>query len=145
MQQNITHIPAKRPRIVSGFTLIEIMVVLAILGLLAGIVVPKVIQHLDQAKVDTAKIDMRALDGALKMFKLDNGHYPTTDQGLEALVTQPQDAPNWKQYIDKLKKDPWGGEYQYVNNGDDFEIVALGADKNQGGDGFNADISSKDL
>ena len=128
-----------------GFTLIEIMVVLAILGLLAGVLVPKVIDHLDHAKVDTAKIDIRTLDGTLKMFKLDNGRYPTPDKGLEALITQPQDAPNWKQYLDKLRKDPWGGDYQYVNNGDDDESTTYGADKAQGGDGLNADISNKDI
>ena len=128
-----------------GFTLIEIMVVLAILGLLAGVLVPKVIDHLDHAKIDTAKIDMRTLDGTLKMFKLDNGRYPTTDEGLEALITQPQDAPNWKPYLDKMRKDPWGGDYQYMNNGDNFEITSFGADKVEGGDGLNADISSADL
>jgi general secretion pathway protein G len=129
-----------------GFTLIEMMVVVAILGMLAALIVPGVIKHLDEAKVKTAKVDMRTVEGALKMFKLDNNRYPSSDEGLEALVTQPSDAPNWKQYLEKLKKDPWGGDYQYINNGDgSYEIISLGGDRVEGGEGPNADISNKDL
>lgn len=134
----------------SGFTLIEIMVVVVILGILASVVVPRIMDNPDKARVSKAKQDIRALESALDIYRLDNFDYPTTDQGLEALIQQPSDgAPNWKNggYVKKLNKDPWGRDYQYLRQGataDGIEIFSLGADGAPGGEGPNADISSAD-
>lgn len=111
----------------SGFTLIEIMVVIVILGILAALVVPKFMSEPEKAKIVKTKMDIRALESALEMYKLDNGVYPTTDQGLRALVTQPTSSPvpsNWKSggYIKDLPKDPWNNPYQYLNPGVHGEI-----------------------
>ena len=133
----------------SGFTLIEIMVVVVIIGILASVVVPRIMDNPDKARVAKAKNDLRALESALDIYRLDNFVYPTTDQGLESLVSKPTspEPPNWKQggYIKKLNKDPWGNEYLYMNdeNGE-IEIYSLGADGAPGGEGPNTDISSKD-
>jgi general secretion pathway protein G len=133
-----------------GFTLIEVLVVLIILGLLIGIVGPKVIGHSDEAKVKTARIQIEGLSSALKMYKLDNGKYPSTEQGLEALVTQPQtgDIPRkWRKggYLEgKVPQDPWGGEYLYLYPGahGDFDIMSYGADGVAGGEDYDKDVTN---
>lgn len=139
----------QQPNRISGFTLIEIMVVVVILGILAAIIVPKVMDRPDVARVVKAKQDIRALESALNLYKLDNFTYPSTDQGLQALVTKPSGdpaAPNWKQggYVDRLPVDPWGHEYQYLNPGvhGDIDIFSYGADGRPGGTGINADIGN---
>lgn len=114
--------PVQRPRHSLGFTLIEVMVVVVILSILAAIVVPKIMDRPEQARITKAKSDIRALEAALNLYRLDNMIYPTTDQGLEALVTQPTDTPepkNWKEggYLDRLPADPWGNTYLYLNPG----------------------------
>ena len=132
-----------------GFTLIEIMVVVVILGILAAVVVPKIMDNPDKARVAKAKQDIRAIGSALDLYKLDNYTYPSTDQGLEALVSKPAGEPearNWKQggYLDRLPKDPWGDEYHYLSPGShgDVDIFSYGADRRPGGDGVNADIGN---
>lgn len=132
-----------------GFTLIEVMIVVVILGILASIVVPKIIGRTDDAKIVKAKQDIRALQNALDLYRLDNHNYPGTDQGLEALVRKPSNAAKWKEggYLDRLPKDPWGKEYQYLSPGahGTLDIFSLGADSAQGGDGNNADIGNWNL
>ena len=132
-----------------GFTLIELMVVIVILGILAGVVVPRIMDNPDKARVAKAKHDITALESALDVYRLDNFVYPNTDQGLEALVTQPGEAPNWKSggYIKKLKKDPWGNDYLYMSPGQhgELDIYSLGADGAPGGEGVFADIGSWDI
>jgi general secretion pathway protein G len=132
----------------AGFTLVEIMVVVIIIGLLAGIVVPNVMDNLDKANVQKARADFSSLQTALKLYRIDNFNYPTTEQGLEALVTKSSIAPvprNFKAsgYIDNLNKDPWGNEYQYMSPGEghEYDIYSLGADGVSGGEGQNADVS----
>jgi general secretion pathway protein G len=132
-----------------GFTLIEILVVVVILSILAALIVPKIMDRPDEARVVAAKSDIRALISALKMYRLDNGSYPTTEQGLQALVKRPEtgDVPrNWKGngYLDRLPKDPWKNDYQYLSPGlhDEIDIFSLGADGQPGGDGVKADIGS---
>lgn len=129
-----------------GFTLIELMVVIVILGILAGVIVPRIMDNPDKARIAKAKHDITALESALDLYRLDNYAYPDTEQGLEALVSKPSNAPNWKEggYIKKLKKDPWQHDYQYLSDGKDIEIYSLGADGAKGGEGVYADISSKD-
>ena len=123
-----------------GFTLIEIMVVVVILGILAALVVPQVMSRPEQAKVTVAKGDIKAVAAALDMYKLDNFAYPSTQQGLEALVTKPSGNPqpkNWNRdgYLKRLPKDPWGNEYQYLSPGTrgQFELYSFGADGKPGG------------
>ncbi|KTD04876.1 type II secretory pathway protein LspG [Legionella geestiana] len=133
----------------SGFSLIEIMVVVVILGILASIVVPKIISRPDEARVVKARQDVLAIQNALDLYKLDNGFYPSTDQGLQALVEKPTTNPeprDWKQYLKSLPKDPWGHEYLYMNPGEhgDVDIFTLGADGQPGGTGTNADIGNWD-
>lgn len=135
-----------------GFTLIEIMVVVVILGILASVIAPRIMDNPDKARVSKAKHDINALESALDVYRLDNFVYPTTDQGLEALVAPPTtspEPPNWKQggYIKRLKKDPWGNDYLYLNPGQqgEIDIYSLGADAAPGGDGINADIGSWDI
>ncbi len=132
-----------------GFTLIEIMVVVVIIGILASVVVPRIMDNPDKARIAKARNDIQALESALEIYKLDNYVYPTTDQGLEALVTQPTTPPdpaNWKKggYIKKLRRDPWGNDYLYLNPGEhgEIDIYSLGADAAPGGTGVNADIGS---
>ena len=136
----------------SGFTLIEVIVVLVILGSLASIVVPNVISRTDQAQIVKAKQDIRALESALQMYRVDNFQYPSTDQGLQALTEKPTtgaEAKNWQAggYIKKLPKDPWQNEYQYISPGEngEFDIYSLGADGRPGGTEANADIGNWNL
>ncbi len=140
--------PVHRPR-VGGFTLIEILVVVVILGILATVVVPRFMDKPDEARVVRAQQDVQALVAALNMYRLDNFAYPSTEQGLEALVRKPTgrpDAPNWKAggYIDRLPKDPWGRDYSYLSPGRnaDIDIWSAGADGQPGGEGTNADIGN---
>ena len=133
----------------AGFTLLEIMVVVAILGLLAAFIVPNVIGQGDKAKVDLAKANMTGIANALDFYKLDNKKYPTTEQGLQALVTKPEGASNWNPsgYLPKLPEDPWGNEYVYISPGIDgqpYDLYSLGADGAEGGDGQNADLNFRD-
>jgi len=130
-----------------GFTLIEIMVVIVILGILAALVVPKIMSRPDEARIVAAKQDINSLMQALKLYRLDNQHYPTTDQGLQALVQKPTIPPlpnNWKNggYLDRLPKDPWGFDYQYLSPGlkGEVDIFSFGADNAAGGEGNNTDI-----
>ena len=130
-----------------GFTLIELMVVLVIIGVLAALIVPNVLNRADDAKVTAARTDVNNLMTQLKLYKLDNQHYPNQEQGLNALVQRPTtgpNAPNWRNYIDKLPKDPWGNAYQYLNPGVNAEIdvMSFGADGKTGGEGLDADIGS---
>ncbi|MCK4839444.1 MAG: type II secretion system major pseudopilin GspG [Desulfobulbaceae bacterium] len=133
----------------SGFTLIEIMVVVVILSILAAIVVPKIMDRPDQARLVKVAQDIRVIESALKLYKLDNYFYPSTDQGLEALVSRPGDDPepkNWKEggYLDRLPRDPWQGEYLYLNPGvhGPIDIFSMGADGQPGGEGINGDIGN---
>ncbi|GGI76692.1 GspG family T2SS major pseudopilin variant LspG [Legionella impletisoli] len=133
----------------SGFSLIEIMVVVVILGILASIVVPKIISRPDEARVVKAKQDVLAIENALDLYHLDNGFYPTTDQGLIALVEKPTTnpvPPNWKPYLKALPKDPWGRDYLYLNPGQhgEIDIFTLGADGQPGGKGINSEIGNWD-
>ncbi len=130
----------------AGFTLIEIMVVLVIIGILAAFIAPKLTDQAEGAKVRAAIHDVKVLEGALEMYRLDNHRYPATDDGLEALTSKPADAPAWKEggYIKSLPKDPWGNPYQYLNPGvhGTIDIFSYGADGADGGDGANADIGN---
>ena len=137
-----------------GFTLLEIIVVVMIIGILAAIVAPKFIGRADDAKVTAAKVQIDILKAALKFYRLDNHSYPSTDQGLEALISRPslgKEPKNYREggYLDtrKLPLDPWGEPYIYISpaSDGDFEIISLGADGLEGGDGTDADISSSDL
>ena len=135
-----------------GFTLIEIMVVVVILGILAALVVPQVMNRPDQAKVTVAKGDIKAIGAALDMYKLDNYSYPSTQQGLDALVEKPGGNPqpkNWNRdgYLKRVPKDPWGSEYQYLSPGTQgqYDLYSYGADGKQGGSELNADIGNWDL
>ena len=130
-----------------GFTLIELMVVLVVLGILAALIVPNVIDRADQARVTAARTDVSNLMQALKLYKLDNQRYPSAEQGLEALVHKPTAGsvpPNWKPYLDKLPADPWGRPYQYLNPGlkGEIDVFSFGADGQPGGEGTNADVGS---
>ena len=139
----------KPQRAQSGFTLIEIMVVVVILGILASVVVPKIMDNPDKARVVKAKNDVQAMKSALDLYKLDNFNYPSTDQGLQALASKPSGSPearNWKQggYLDRMPKDPWGNDYQYLNPGVNAEvdIFSYGADGRPSGEGVAADIGN---
>jgi len=143
-------IPAQRRS--QGFTLIEIMVVVVILGILAAIVVPRVMDRPDDARITKVKSDIRAMEAALNLYRLDNFVYPTTNQGLQALVERPRSSPeprNWRSggYIDRLPKDPWGNDYQYLNPGTrgEIDIFSFGADGRRGGTGINAEIGNWNL
>ena len=130
-----------------GFTLIELMVVLVIIGVLAALIVPNVIERADDARVTAARTDVNNLMQALKLYKLDNQRYPTGEQGLQALVAKPSAGPapaNWKPYLEKLPNDPWGNSYKYLNPGlkGEVDVMSFGADGQQGGEGRNADIGS---
>jgi general secretion pathway protein G len=140
-----------RARGTQGFTLIEIMVVVIIIGLLAAAIVPEVIGKVDEARVAKAKEDIQALETGLTEYRLDNSEYPSTDDGLEALSKQPNDpsVTHWHgPYIQQISKDPWGRPYQYAypgTHGEAYDLYTLGADGQPGGDGVNADIGNWNL
>jgi general secretion pathway protein G len=132
-----------------GFTLIEIMVVVIIIGLLAAVIVPTVINKVDDARISKAKADIQSLETALTMYRLDNSKYPTTDQGLQALVAQPTDPSvrHWRPggYLQRVSKDPWGNDYHYEapgTHGKEYDLYTLGSDDQPGGDGVAADIGN---
>jgi len=134
----------------SGFTLVEIMVVVVILAVLAALVVPRVVGRTDEARAVAAKQDIASVLQALKLYRIDNSRYPSNVQGLGALVTRPTAEPlaeNWKSYLDRLPGDPWGRTYLYLNPGvhGEIDVFSLGADGNPGGDGADADIGSWQL
>ena len=134
----------------SGFTLVEVMVVVVILGILAVLIVPRVIGRTEEARAAAAKHDIATIMQSLKLYHLDNGRYPTNEQGLQALVSRPQSQPappNWKPYLDKLPKDPWGNPYQYLNPGvhGEIDVFSLGADGQPGGTGADLDVGSWQL
>lgn len=130
-----------------GFTLIELLVVLAIIGLLAGLVGPQVMKHLGESKSKTARVQIEDLAAALDMYRLDVGRYPTTGQGLDALIEQPADVKKWNgPYLRKKKipQDPWNQDYHYASPGDHgkFDVYSLGLDEKEGGEGEDRDINS---
>lgn len=130
-----------------GFTLLELMVVVVIVGVLAALVVPNFLDRPNEARVTAAKTDIAAITGALKLYKLDNHRYPTSEQGLNALVQRPTSGPapaNWRPYLDKLPNDPWRTPYQYLQPGvkGEVDVLSFGADGKSGGEGFDADIGS---
>lgn len=136
--------PARRQ---PGFTLIELMVVLVIIGVLAALVVPNVLDRADDARITAARTDVHQLMQALKLYRLDNQRYPSTAQGLSALVKKPDIEPlpmQWRPYLDKLPQDPWGRAYQYLYPGvhGEVDVLSFGADGKVGGDGPNADIGN---
>ncbi|WP_455370441.1 type II secretion system major pseudopilin GspG, partial [Petrachloros mirabilis] len=137
-----------------GFTFIEIMVVVAILAILAALVVPRIMGRTDEAKRTAAKVQIRNIEGALQLYKLDNGVYPTTEQGLKALIEKPSVGvipKKWKigGYLQKLPEDPWGNPYKYLspspNLKGDYEVISYGTDGEPGGEGINADIANWSL
>ena len=141
--------PSLRRRLCAGFTLIELMVVLVIIGVLAALVVPNVLDRADDARATAAKTDVNNLMQALKLYRLDNQRYPAAEQGLQSLAAKPTTGPipsNWKSYVDKLPNDPWGRPYQYLNPGikGEIDVMSFGADGQPGGEGKNADIGSWD-
>lgn len=134
-------------RATRGFTLLELMVVIVIIGVLAVLIAPNVLRRVGEAKVTAAKADLSTLMNQLKIYKLDNGRYPSTDQGLQALVAKPTTGTipgNWKSYLDKLPEDPWHHPYQYANPGvhGEVDVFSYGADGQPGGEGDDADIGS---
>ena len=136
-----------RLRRAAGFTLIELMVVLVIIGVLAALIVPNVLDRTDDARATAARTDVHNIMQALKLYKLDNQRYPTPEQGLAALVQRPSTPPvpgNWKPYLEKLPSDPWGQPYQYLNPGikGEVDVMSFGADGKSGGEGKDADIGS---
>ena len=138
---------AARARRAAGFTLIELMVVLVIIGVLAALIVPNVLDRTDDARATAARTDVHNIMQALKLYKLDNQRYPTPEQGLAALVQRPSTPPvpgNWKPYLEKLPGDPWGQPYQYLNPGikGEVDVMSFGADGKSGGEGKDADIGS---
>jgi general secretion pathway protein G len=135
------------PRQSRGFTLIELMVVLVIIGVLAALIAPNVLDRADDARVTAARTDVNNLMQALKLYRLDNQRYPSGEQGLQALVAKPTTGaipPNWKQYVPKLQNDPWGRPYQYANPGvkGEIDVYSFGADGQVGGEGKDAEIGS---
>lgn len=141
--------PSSRSR--RGFTLIEIMMVVVIIGILVAVIVPNLIGVDDEARTQAERANLRGIAQALQLYKLDNRHYPSTEQGLEALVSQPSghpEAKNWgpEPYLRKSPLDQWENEYVYINDGrGTFELKSLGADGGEGGEGVNADISFSDI
>ena len=132
-----------------GFTLLEIMVVVVIIGLLAAAVVPQLMGNVDRAAVGRAKQDVRQIENSLNLYRLDNFRYPSTSEGLEALVTNPGEAiaPNWRQVLKRVPRDPWDQPYHYASPGQhgDFDVFTYGADRQEGGEGVNADIGNWEL
>ena len=132
-----------------GFTLIEVMIVVVILGILASIVVPRVMERPDEARLVKVETDLRAVSSALELYRLDNFQYPSTEQGLDALISKPAGEPvpkHWKSggYLDRLPTDPWGNPYQYINPGlqGTFDLYSFGADGRAAGEGINADVGN---
>ena len=149
--QNITYRMSQRRR-QGGFTLVEIMVVVVIIGILGMLVVPKLLGRTGEARVTAARTDIATIMQALKLYKLDNQRYPTTEQGLQALLTKPESGPaanGWKAggYLEKMPKDPWGNPYQFLSPGvkGEVDVFSLGADGQPGGAGDDADIGSWDI
>lgn len=146
MSKLLTH--SRKRQAHRGFTLIELMVVLVIIGVLAGLVVKNVVGKIDDARVTAARTDISTIMQALKLYKIDNLRYPTAEQGLDALIHKPgtgPQAPNWRRpYLEKLPNDPWGNPYQYANPGvkGEIDVFSFGADGKPGGEGENADIGS---
>ncbi len=140
------HLRLNSPRLQRGFTLLELLVVLVVLGLLAGIVAPKYFTQLGKSEVKVAQAQIEGLAKALDLYRLDTGRYPTTEQGLAALISQPPDEPKWGgPYLQRgLPQDPWGRDYVYRAPGEfgDYDLLSLGRDGQPGGDGENADITS---
>jgi general secretion pathway protein G len=143
---------ARAPHGYRGFTLLEVMVVVAILAILATIIVPRILSRPEEAKRTKAQVDIKSLEGALNLYKLDNGFYPTTDQGLDALVRKPDTAPlprKWREggYLSRIPQDPWGRPYKYLSPGEhgDVDLYSLGADGEPGGEGKDADVQNWDL
>ncbi len=139
--------PRRRRATSRGFTLIELLVVLVIIGVLGALIVPNLFSSLDDARGTAAKTDINTLVQALKRYRLDNQRYPSTEQGLSALVARPTAGvvpPNWKPYLDKLPADPWGRPYQYLNPGvrGEIDVFSFGADGQAGGEGKDAEIGS---
>ncbi len=139
--------PSRLSRPARGFTLLELMVVVVIIGVLAALIAPAVLDRAAEAKVTAAKTDISTMMQALKLYKLDNGRFPTTEQGLDALVHKPTvgtPPSNWKSYLDKLPNDPWGRPYQYLNPGvrGEIDVFSFGADGQPGGEGKDADVGS---
>ena len=137
--------PSPRRPAEAGFTLIEIMVVVAIIAILGATVVPLIMDRPDQARVVRANADISSFESALELYKLDNFAYPSTEQGLQALVEKPSGDPepqNWKPYVKTLQQDPWGRDYLYVSEGSDYQIISLGRDGAEGGEEYDADIVS---
>lgn len=139
----------KKQQKISGFTLLEVMVVMVIIGILAALIVPNVMGRLDDAKIVAAKSDIAGLAQALKLYRLDNGRYPSSEQGLQALVVKPSTEPlpqNWKTngYLDKLPKDPWGHDYKYLQPGvhGEIDVFSQGADGTPGGEALDTDIGN---
>jgi len=138
---------ATRLRRAAGFTLIELMVVLVIIGVLAALIVPNVLDRTDDARATAARTDVNNIMQALKLYKLDNQRFPSAEQGLQALMQRPTAPPvptNWKPYLEKLPNDPWGRPYQYLNPGvkGEVDVMSFGADGASGGEGKNADVGS---
>ena len=136
-----------RRTVQAGFTLIELMVVLVIIGVLAALIVPNVLDRADDARSTAARTDVTNVMQALKLYRLDNQRYPTSEQGLQALINKPTTAPlplNWRPYLEKLPNDPWGRPYQYLNPGvkGEIDVMSFGADGQSGGEGKDADIGS---
>ena len=134
----------------SGFTLIEVLIVVVILGILGAVVVPNILSRPDTARVQAAQTDLRALSQTLEIYRLDNFQYPSSEQGLESLVDRPSGFPepkNWNPegYLKKLPTDPWGSPYLYEKTGSSYSLISLGADGQEGGEGFDADIRLNDL
>lgn len=130
-----------------GFTLIEMLVVVAIIAILGALIGPQILDRVSGARAETARTQIKNIESALQLYKLDNFRYPTTDQGIEALVNKPTSSPeprNWKQggYLKQLPKDPWGNPFLYFYDSGEYEVLSYGADGEEGGEGDNADISS---
>ena len=149
----MTKLKHSKPRVMHGFTLIEIIVVVVIIGLLAAVIAPNIFGQVEEARVKKALSDIRAIESALNLYRLDNFNYPTTEQGIQALVTKPTGSPeakNWRKggYLPRMPLDPWGSEYQYTKpgaSGAEFDLFTFGADGKQGGEDNNKDLSTADL